>query len=232
MEDVVLWLRNVTKEYGTGRARVLAVDDVSLEVRQGEIVLVMGPSGSGKTTLLSMMGCILRPTDGNIWLRGTEVSALPEGALAHVRRRHIGFVFQSFNLLSSLSVWENVALALQIGGTRGEAGARQAKELLEAVGLGDRLDSLPADLSGGEKQRVSIARALANSPSLLIGDEPTANLDSENGRRVADMLTTLARDQGRSVVIATHDARIMDVADRVLYLVDGRLAKKPRVHQG
>lgn len=231
MEDVVLWLRNTTKEYGTGRAKVLAVDDVSLEVRQGEIVLFMGSSGSGKTTLLSMMGCIVRPTSGNIWLLGTEVSALPESALPKVRKRHIGFVFQSFNLLSSLTAWENVALALQIGGIKGQAGARKAKELLELVGLDERLDFLPADLSGGEKQRVSIARALANNPSLLIGDEPTANLDSENGRLVMDMLTSLARDQGRSVVIATHDPRIKDIADRVLYLEDGRLAPKPRVPQ-
>ncbi len=223
--DIVLWMRNATKEYGKGRAKALAVSDVSLEIRRGEVVLVMGPSGSGKTTLISMMGGILRPTSGNVWLLGTETSALQGSDLTRVRRHHVGFVFQTFNLLRSLRAWENVAVALRLAGRSGPEAKRRAMDLIEMVGLGDKQHELPADLTGGEQQRVSIARALANDPSLVLADEPTASLDSQAGRLAVDILCSLSRDKGRSLVIATHDARIRDVADRVLYLEDGRIAK-------
>jgi putative ABC transport system ATP-binding protein len=218
-----LEVAHVTRRYGAGASEVVAVRDVSMTVAPGEIILIMGPSGSGKTTLLSMLGALLRPSEGRISLNGTAVSELPEARLPQVRLHEFGFIFQDFNLLSSLSALENVAIVARLAG----AGPRQAREkaqrLLVEFGLGDRLSFLPEKLSGGEKQRVAIARALVNEPPLILADEPTANLDSKIGHEIMRLLRRVAKGQGRSVVIVSHDQRIQEIADRALWLEDGQL---------
>ncbi len=226
--QTLLNVHNVSKIYGQGSGRVVAVDSVSLEVRSGEVILILGPSGSGKTTLLSILGCLLRPTEGQVAVNGSDVSLLSDAELSRFRRQEIGFVFQSFNLLNFLTAQQNVEVVLGLNGIGGAAARARAADLLGQVGLGHRLDFSPADLSGGERQRVAIARALANQPSLILADEPTGNLDSRNGRLVVDLLASRARERGRGVVIVTHDTRILDVADRVFYLVDGALCPEDR----
>jgi len=221
MTTLTLDVRDVSKRFGDGETGVLAVRDVSLAVAPGEIVLIMGPSGSGKTTLLSMMGALLKPTDGSVHLDGTAISELSEGRLPDIRLRRFGFIFQDFNLLSALSVLENVAIVAELAGLKGRAARDKATALLTDLGLGGRLDFLPEKLSGGEKQRVAIARALINDPMLILADEPTANLDSKIGHEIMRLLRRIAKDQGRSVVIVSHDQRIRDIADRVLWLEDG-----------
>lgn len=214
-------LRNVVKDYGAGSA-TRAVDDVSLAIHPGQVTLLMGPSGSGKTTLISIMGAILRPTSGQVWIDGAEISQWDESQLPAVRLRHIGFIFQSFNLVPTLSVIENVELALGLKQVRGAEANRLAKELLHQVGLSAKAHRRPADLSGGEKQRVAIARALAGNPSVVLADEPTAALDSVSGRVVMETLRAQAA-QGRAVLIVTHDSRSLPYADRVIKIEDGRI---------
>ena len=216
-----LVVEHLTKRFGEGRAAVTAVLDVSLAVKPGEIVLIMGPSGSGKTTLLLMLGALLRPTQGTIRFDDQVLSELRENRLPDIRLRQVGFIFQDFNLLSALSAVENVALVAKLAGAKGAAAHAKAAGILQSLGLGDRLDFLPEKLSGGEKQRVSIARALVNDPALILADEPTANLDSKNGHELMRMLQQVAREKGISVVIVSHDQRIRDIADRVLWLEDG-----------
>ena len=214
-------VREVSKRFGDGATGVLAVRDISLAIQPGEIVLIMGPSGSGKTTLLSMMGALLKPTNGSIHLDGTAISELSEGQLPDIRLRQFGFIFQDFNLLSALTVLENVAIVAELAGRKRRAARDRASALLTDLGLGERLEFLPEKLSGGEKQRVAIARALINDPALVLADEPTANLDSKIGHEIMRLLRRIAKDQGRSVVIVSHDQRIRDIADRVLWLEDG-----------
>ncbi|MBI3747626.1 MAG: ATP-binding cassette domain-containing protein [Chloroflexi bacterium] len=221
MSTLTLDVREVSKRFGDGETAVKAVDSVSLAVEPGEVVLIMGPSGSGKTTLLSMMGALLRPTGGTIHLDGTEISALTEGRLPDIRLRQFGFIFQDFNLLSALSVLENVAIVAELAGAGSRVARDKAAALLTELGLGERLDFLPEKLSGGEKQRVAIARALINDPALILADEPTANLDSKIGHEIMRLLRGIAKERGRSVVIVSHDQRIRDIADRVLWLEDG-----------
>jgi len=212
----------VTKRYGAGATEVTAVREVSLTVAPGEIVLIMGPSGSGKTTLLSMLGALLKPTEGAIQLDDQVISALAENRLPDIRLRQFGFIFQDFNLLSALTALENVALVGQLAGLRNGRARKRAAELLTELGLGERLNFLSEKLSGGEKQRVAIARALVNDPALILADEPTANLDSKIGHEIMRLLRRIAKEQGRSVVIVSHDQRIKDIADRVLWLEDGQ----------
>ena len=212
---------DVAKRFGDGETGVLAVRGVSLAVEPGEIVLIMGPSGSGKTTLLSMMGALLKPSHGSISLAGTVISELSERRLPDIRLHQFGFIFQDFNLLSALSVLENVAIVAELAGLKSRAARDKATVILTGLGLGDRLDFLPEKLSGGEKQRVAIARALVNDPTLILADEPTANLDSRIGHEIMRLLRAIAKEQGRSVVIVSHDERIRDIADRVLWLEDG-----------
>jgi putative ABC transport system ATP-binding protein len=221
MSNTTLQVTHVTKRYGTGATQVAAVRDVSLAVAPGEIVLIMGPSGSGKTTLLSMLGALLKPTAGTIQLNGTLISALAENRLPDIRLRQFGFIFQDFNLLSALTALENVAIVAELAGARNGAARKKATTLLTELGLGERLSFLPEKLSGGEKQRVAIARALVNDPALILADEPTANLDSKIGHEIMRLLRRIAKEQGRSVVIVSHDQRIKDIADRVLWLEDG-----------
>ena len=220
-----LQVTNVTKRFGAGATEVVAVEDVSLDVAPGEIVLIMGPSGSGKTTLLLMLGALLKPTAGQIRLDGEVLSALPEAKLPDVRLRRFGFIFQDFNLLSALTALENVSIVAQLAGVRNGEARTKAARLLTDLGLGQRLGFLPEKLSGGEKQRVAIARALVNDPTFILADEPTANLDSRIGHEIMRLLRTIAKDQGRSIVIVSHDERIKDIADRVLWLEDGRFTR-------
>jgi len=214
----------LTRVYnGVSDAVTTAVNDVSLVVRAGEIILVLGPSGSGKTTLLSMIGCLLRPTSGRLVVFDRDLSTTPASELAALRRTKIGFVFQSYRLLDCLSVSENVRLAMVLAGVPArEAGAR-AEARLADLGILHRAKFPPSRLSGGEKQRVAIARALANGPRLILADEPTGNLDSKSGRTVMEVLSTRARAAGSALVIVSHDPRIRDLADRVLTMEDGRL---------
>lgn len=225
MTAAALRLEDVTKTYGEGPATVRAVDGVSLEVAQGELVLVQGPSGSGKTTLLAMSGALLRPTSGRVWLGDTEVTGRSERELPNIRLRGVGFIFQSANLLANLTALENVRVVMEAARAKDADG--RARALLEELGLGDRLKMLPEKLSGGERQRVAIARALANEPPVLLADEPTANLDSKTGYQLMHTLEVLAKEHGKTVVAVTHDHRIEDVADRVLWLEDGNLADRP-----
>ena len=221
MTASTLQITHVSKRYGSGATEVVAVQDVSLSIAPGEIVLIMGPSGSGKTTLLSMLGALLKPTSGEIHLNGDVISALKENRLPGIRLRKFGFVFQDFNLLSALTALENVSIVAELAGVKGKEARRKAVDLLTELGLEERLNFLPEKLSGGEKQRVAIARALVNDPALILADEPTANLDSKIGHEIMRLLRRIAKEQGRSVVIVSHDQRIKDIADRVLWLEDG-----------
>jgi putative ABC transport system ATP-binding protein len=221
MTVLTLDVIDVAKRFGDGETGVLAVRGVSLAVEPGEILLIMGPSGSGKTTLLSMMGALLKPSHGSISLAGTVISDLSEGRLPEIRLHQFGFIFQDFNLLSALSVLENVAIVAELAGLKSRAARDKATVILTGLGLGDRLNFLPEKLSGGEKQRVAIARALVNDPTLILADEPTANLDSRIGHEIMRLLRAIAKEQCRSVVIVSHDERIRDIADRVLWLEDG-----------
>ncbi len=222
MTTATLQINHVSKRYGVGATEVTAVRDVSLSVLPGEIVLIMGPSGSGKTTLLSMLGALLKPTDGEIHLNGTVISALAENRLPDIRLKQFGFVFQDFNLLSALTALENVSIVAELARTKAGEARRKSASLLTELGLGERLNFLPEKLSGGEKQRVAIARALINDPTLILADEPTANLDSKIGHEIMRLLRKIAKEQRRSVVIVSHDQRIQDIADRVLWLEDGQ----------
>ena len=217
----VLDVHGLRRRFGEGASAVEAVRGVDLRLEPGEIVLIMGPSGSGKTTLLSMLGALLRPTAGEIVLAGDRITELGEDELPALRAHRIGFIFQDFNLMPSLSARENVAVALNVAGTGGAAAYDRATRLLEELGLAERLDFLPEKLSGGEKQRVAIARALANDPDLVLADEPTANLDSSIGREVMRRLRAIAKRRGQSVLIVSHDDRIREFVDRVLWLEDG-----------
>jgi len=221
-----LELTGVRKVYGHPPSEVVAVDDVSLVVREGRVVVVLGPSGSGKTTLLSIAGCLLTPTEGAVRIVGNEVTSMSERELPAVRLRHIGFVFQTFNLLDPLTALENVLMPMNLAG-RGDASARaRARELLVELGLEHRVGSRPAELSAGERQRVAIARALANEPALVLADEPTANLDSASGQRVMRLLSGLVRaGAAKALVVVTHDQRVLEFADETYWMEDGRLRR-------
>ncbi len=222
----VIKVRGVTKTFEEGAAAVRALDGVNLDVRRGEIVLLMGPSGSGKTTLLSIIGCILRPSAGSVEIAGREVTRLDERELPRVRLGQIGFVFQGFNLFPTLTAGENVELSLNLKGVRGREARRRAQALLQQVGLAEKYDAFPADLSGGQKQRVAIARALAGDPEIILADEPTAALDSQSGRAVIELLRELAHARGRAVVLVTHDNRILEFADRIMHIEDGKIREE------
>jgi putative ABC transport system ATP-binding protein len=220
----VLEAHDVVKTFTEGRQTVEVLRGVSLSVAPGEVVSLEGPSGSGKTTFLSILGCILTPSSGRIVIEGEEIDARRPERLPAIRKRAIGFVFQQFNLFPALTAHENVEYALNVKGLAGRAAYDEAERALEDVGLADRRGFLPRDLSGGQKQRVAIARALAGRPSVLLADEPTANLDSHVGTQVLTMFRDLAKRSSTALVIVTHDPKVRAVADRVVTIHDGRLA--------
>jgi putative ABC transport system ATP-binding protein len=221
MTEPTIRAEHLVKTFGAGHAAVRAVDDVSFDVRAGELVVVMGPSGSGKTTLVSMLGALLTPDSGTIRLEGADITRMDEAGLATVRARKVGFIFQSFNLLEALTVEQNVLFPAHLVPDGLDAARPRALDLLEQLGLTARRTALPKTLSGGEQQRVAIARALINEPRLILADEPTGNLDSQSGQEVTMVLHDVARDRGCSVVLVTHDPRVEEVADRILWLEDG-----------
>ncbi len=208
-------------EQGSERFQVLS--DINLEIPAGNIQLLMGPSGSGKTTLLSILAGILTPTSGSVRLLGKQVTGMSRSQLSNFRLKNLGFIFQGFNLFPALTAVDNVELALTMKGVKPRNARVEAIDLLDQVGLADKAKSLPRNLSGGQKQRVAIARALAANPPIIMADEPTAALDSHSGHAVIELLVKLAKEAGRTVLIVTHDPRIVDIADRVLYLEDGIL---------
>jgi putative ABC transport system ATP-binding protein len=224
VSDVIVATQDVCMTYGRGPAAVVALDGVSLDVRRGEMLMIMGPSGSGKTTLLQILGALVRPTSGAVWIDGRPVEGLSQAALGRLRRDHFGFIFQAYNLIPTLTAWENVAVALDLKGIRGRSAERRSRALLDELGLAHRANAYPAQLSGGQKQRVAIARALAFDPAAILADEPTAALDSGAGRQIADLLHDLAERQGRAVVIVTHDERLMRPGARIAMIEDGRIA--------
>jgi putative ABC transport system ATP-binding protein len=224
----VLEARNVVKELGQGAGKVRALKGVSLALIPGELTLLMGPSGSGKTTLLSILGCILTPDEGSLTLAGRRVDGLSAEELASVRREHVGFIFQSYNLFPTLTALENVRLALDVRGASMAETIIKAETALREVGLGQRLNSYPRTMSGGEQQRVAVARALAGAPSVILADEPTAALDSENGHAVMALLARIARDRSRAVLAVTHDPRTHAYADRIVRIEDGRITGEER----
>ncbi len=215
--------KGVEMAFQSGQQRFQVLQGIDLEIRSGDIQLLMGPSGSGKTTLLSILAGLLTPTTGKVYLLGEEITRMSRTKLSRFRRQNIGFIFQDFNLFPALTAAENIEAVLNIKGIRGKAARYQAQALLEQVGLGLKANQKPGDLSGGQKQRVAIARALGGNPRLIMADEPTAALDSHSGHTVIELLRHLAKEGGCTVLMVTHDPRIIDVADRVAYLEDGIL---------
>jgi putative ABC transport system ATP-binding protein len=223
MSDPVVSAARLRMIYGAGAAAVRALNDVSIEVNRGEALLIVGPSGSGKTTLLQILGALLRPTSGSVQVDGQPIDALSPQALARLRLAFFGFVFQAYNLIPTLNAWENVAVALDLGGVRGRLAERRSRALLDEVGLANRTGAYPGQMSGGEKQRVAVARALALEPAVILADEPTASLDSASGWQVIRLLRGLAGRHGRAVVIVTHDQRLIAAGDRTIAIEDGRI---------
>ncbi|HEX2910015.1 MAG TPA: ABC transporter ATP-binding protein [Chloroflexia bacterium] len=220
-----LTLDRVTKIYGEGENAVKALDDVSLQVKEGELVAIVGPSGSGKTTLLSIAGALLHPTEGAVLLNGNNITTFPAGALTSLRLQHIGFVLQSSNLMPYLTARDQLLLVLKLSGNLNKEAAGKADKLLGTLGLSKRLNHYPEELSGGERQRVAIARALINDPDVLLADEPTANLDSQRGREVVEMLAHEVKSRRKAALLVTHDERMLDLCDRVVRITDGRISE-------
>jgi len=214
----------VTRRYGAGDTAVDALRGVSVSVHDGELTAVMGPSGSGKSTLMHILAGLDKPTSGSVTIAGTEITDLGDNDLTKLRRRHIGFVFQFFNLLPMLTAEENIVLPLSIAGDKAEPA--EFEELIRSVGLADRLHHRPAELSGGQQQRVAIARALVSKPSVIFADEPTGNLDSKTSGEILELLRHSVRDLGQTIVMVTHDARAAAIADRILFLADGLIVKE------
>ncbi|MEK6954797.1 MAG: ABC transporter ATP-binding protein [Candidatus Micrarchaeota archaeon] len=217
----VMKLENVWKVYGEGDAKVEALKLIDLEVKKGEIIAIMGPSGSGKSTMLHILGLLDRPTEGKLYLDGIETSTLNDDELAEIRGKKIGFVFQFFFLIPSLTVQENVELPMMLLGMSNIDRERRARELLAKVGLADRMRHLPSELSGGQRQRTAIARALANDPAIILADEPTGNLDSKTGKEILDLFEDLNKKEGRTIIFVTHDPSLVSRTKRVVRLRDG-----------
>lgn len=225
---VLLEASGITKVFGSGAGEVKPLKGIDLKLYAGELTLLMGPSGSGKTTLLSILGCILSPTDGQLVVAGNSTHGQDAEGLAQIRRRHVGFVFQGYNLFPTMTARENVMLALDVRARPVVDPPTHALNALKAVGLGHRANAYPSKLSGGEKQRVALARALAGAPSVILADEPTAALDAENGRAVMQLLSEVAKDPTRAVLAVTHDHRTLPYADRIVRIEDGRIHSDER----
>ncbi|MCX6707680.1 MAG: ABC transporter ATP-binding protein [Candidatus Woesearchaeota archaeon] len=221
MKKTIIKLDNVWKIYKMGDVEVPALRGLNLEIKEGEFVAIMGPSGSGKSTSMNMVGCLDVPTKGNIYLDGKNISHMTESELAQIRGRKIGFIFQQFNLIQTLTAIENVALPMIFQNTTTEQRTKKSTELLEMVGLGDRMNHKPSEMSGGQQQRVAIARSLANDPDVVLADEPTGNLDSKTGDSVMDFLCNLHATKGKTIILVTHDEHVAQSAERIEYLKDG-----------
>jgi putative ABC transport system ATP-binding protein len=219
---VLIRTDSIAKSYTTGTVEVLALDGVTLEIDKGEYVALMGPSGSGKSTLMHVLGCLDTPTSGRYWFNDRDISTLDDIELAHLRNKEIGFVFQSFNLLPRLSAQANVQLPMLYAGVSVHERKERAAELLEMIGLKDRMTHNPNELSGGEMQRVAIARAFANRPSVVLADEPTGNLDSKTGVEIMRLFGSLA-EQGNTIILVTHDQAVASHARRIVHLADGKI---------
>jgi putative ABC transport system ATP-binding protein len=222
-QNVSISAHDVNMTFQMGSQSYQALDSIHLDVPAGSIQLLMGPSGSGKTTLLSILGGILRPTSGEVKLLGHDITRMSKSQLTRFRLKHVGFIFQGFNLFPALTAVENIEVALKLKGMRSRPARWEARLLLEQVGLAHKANAFPKDLSGGQKQRVAIARALAGNPKLILADEPTAALDSSSGHQIIELLRHLAKEKGCTVLMVTHDPRIIDVADQVAYLEDGQI---------
>jgi putative ABC transport system ATP-binding protein len=218
--SAILEVRSVSKSYASGGGTVTALKGASLSLRPGELILIEGPSGSGKTTLLSILGLLLRPSAGQVLVRGSDITRASERELPELRARNFGFIFQGFNLFGALSALDNVALPLRLRGA-GRRAELEARRLLTEVGLSERMSHRPPTMSGGQRQRVAIARALAGDPPIILGDEPTAALDTTSALAVMSLLRGLATEQQRAVAVVSHDRRLEDFADRVVHVVDG-----------
>jgi putative ABC transport system ATP-binding protein len=223
-QGVVVQATDVTRRYGEGETAVDALRGVSLGVESGQLVAVMGPSGSGKSTLMHILAGLDKPTSGSVTIAGEEITTLPDAKLTRLRRKHIGFVFQFFNLLPMLTAEENVVLPLSIAGTKPDP--KWLEELLESTGLADRRKHRPSELSGGQQQRVALARALISRPTILFADEPTGNLDSKTGGEILDLLRHSVTTYGQTTVMVTHEARAASIADRILFLADGLIVQE------
>lgn len=223
IETKTIVAQGIEIAFQSGLQSIQVLKNINLEIQRGDIEILMGPSGSGKTTLLSILAGLLTPDQGKVYLLGEEITRMSRNQLAQFRRENIGFIFQNFNLFPALTAAENVEVVLNLKGYRGEKAKQQSQILLEQVGLFLQAHQKPSDLSGGQKQRVAIARALAGHPRLIMADEPTAALDSQSGHKVIELLRRLAKEEGCTVLMVTHDPRILDVADRVTYLEDGIL---------
>jgi len=221
MSDYVVDAKDLVKVYPMGKVEVRALNGASVRIAAGEVVAIMGPSGSGKSTMMNILGCLDRPTSGEYLLDGKEVSSLSDNQLSAIRNRKVGFVFQNFNLLKLATALENVEMPLRYAGTGGGKARKQAKAALEAVGLADRMDHRPNELSGGQQQRVAIARALVNDPAIILADEPTGALDTKSGREVMDLLLSLNKERGTTLIFVTHDPNIAGMTQRVIHLRDG-----------
>jgi putative ABC transport system ATP-binding protein len=224
---MLISIKNMNKTYIMGSEKVEALKDVTINIRENEYVALMGPSGSGKSTLMNLMGCLDSPTRGEYWLNGKEVSTMEDGELAEVRNRDIGFVFQTFNLLPRLSALENVALPLVYAGVSREERREKARKTLESVGLGDRVTHKPNELSGGQRQRVAVARALVNSPAIILADEPTGNLDSKTSAEIMGLFEEI-HQKGNTVIVVTHEMDIAMHAHRIIRLRDGLVESDER----
>jgi putative ABC transport system ATP-binding protein len=222
--SAVVAARDITRRYGEGDTAVAALCGVSIDVQQGKLTAVMGPSGSGKSTLMHILAALDRPTSGSVWIAGTKLGDLSDTEITKIRREHIGFVFQFFNLLPMLTAEENVLLPLTIAGEKPDPAWKE--ELLETVGLEDRADHRPAELSGGQQQRVAVARALISKPTVVFADEPTGNLDSKTGAEILELLRQSVEEMGQTTVMVTHDPRAAAIADRILFLADGSIVRE------
>ncbi len=225
--DLVIRIENLVKDYVLGTETVHALRGVDLLVERNEYIAIMGPSGSGKSTLMNLIGCLDTPSAGEYWLNGHAVSQRTDDELAHIRNREIGFVFQTFNLLPRATALHNVELPLVYAGVSGKARKERAAQMLETVGLGDRMTHRPSELSGGQRQRVAIARALINDPAILLADEPTGNLDSKTGEEIMALFESL-HDQGQTIVVVTHEPEVAQHAQRQIYLKDGVIERDER----